>query len=454
MTVYSNAVSGEVMAFAIWDASDGKLKEATLDNQFTVNYVPDQILGRYTSPVVFTNTAVTGQQIVLNEGWTWTSFNVTDARFNNLNTLTKPLLLNTSDLIKSNAPALFDAYEVNSGDASKSGWAGTISSTGGVSANNMYKIYLKAGQLLNIKGVPVDLNTWIFDLKTDWNWLPFVVSKNVPIGDALANLNASDGDVIKSQSLFAIYSPSIGWKGSLTYLKAGEGYKISTGIAQRFSYPEYLNRTNHRTASVDLKQVTASTNGVATTTAIDEVSIPLSSAFAKFANTMSAVVKLPEGYQDLSFYNERGELRGISQTQSVQGVDLAFITIYGDNKDKLTAYIGSGNHPLVTNKTISFSADVVLGSINKPLVIDLLTEKINVYPNPFKQDFEIAIDSKEAIDAEVLVYNMFGQTLYESTWKINSGANVKKVSPNLPDGVYLLKVKAGDKVIFQKIIKN
>jgi hypothetical protein len=454
MTVYSNAVSGEVMAFAIWDASDGKLKEATLDNQFTVNYVPDQILGRYTSPVVFTNTAVTGQQIVLNQGWTWASFNVTDARFNNLNTLTKPLLLNTSDLIKSNAPALFDAYEVNSGDASKSGWAGTISSTGGVSANNMYKIYLKAAQKLNIKGVPVDLNTWIFDLKTDWNWLPFVVSKNVPIGDALANLNASDGDVIKSQSLFAIYSPSIGWKGSLTYLKAGEGYMISTGIAQRFSYPEYLNRTNLRTASVDLKQVTASTNGVATTTAIDEVSIPLSSAFAKFANTMSAVVKLPEGYQDLSFYNERGELRGISQTQSVQGVDLAFITIYGDNKDKLTAYIGSGNHPLVTNKTISFSADVVLGSINKPLVIDLLTEKINVYPNPFKQDFEIAIDSKEAIDAEVLVYNMFGQTLYESTWKINSGANVKKVSPNLPDGVYLLKVKAGDKVIFQKIIKN
>jgi hypothetical protein len=454
MTVYSNAVSGEVMAFAIWDASDGKLKEATLDNKFTVNYVPDQILGRYTSPVVFTNTAVTGQQIVLNQGWTWASFNVTDVRFNNLNTLTNTLTLNTSDLIKSNAPALFDAYEVNSGDASKNGWAGTISSTGGVSAKNMYKIYLKAGQLLNIKGVPVDLNTWIFDLKTDWNWLPFVVSKNVPIGDALANLNASDGDVIKSQSLFAIYSPSIGWKGSLTYLKSGEGYMISTGIAQRFSYPEYLNRTNLRTASVDLKQVTASTKGVATTTAIDEVSIPLSSAFAKFANTMSAVVKLPEGYQDLSFYNERGELRGISQTQSVQGVDLAFITIYGDNKDKLTAYIGSGNHPLVTNKTISFSADVVLGSINKPLVIDLLTEKINVYPNPFKQDFEIAIDSKEAIDAEVLVYNMFGQTLYESTWKINSGANVKKVSPNLPDGVYLLKVKAGDKVIFQKIIKN
>ncbi|PQB09088.1 hypothetical protein BST83_00075 [Polaribacter filamentus] len=66
----------------------------------------------------------------------------------------------------------------------------------------------------------------VFDLNQNWNWLPFVVSRNVTVSDALANLDASDGDFIKSQSLFAIYSPAIGWKGSLSYLKSGEGYML------------------------------------------------------------------------------------------------------------------------------------------------------------------------------------------------------------------------------------
>ena len=66
----------------------------------------------------------------------------------------------------------------------------------------MYKIKLSSAQKLNIKGVPVNLSTWFFDLNQNWNWLPFVVSKNVTVSDALANLNASEGDFIKSQSAF------------------------------------------------------------------------------------------------------------------------------------------------------------------------------------------------------------------------------------------------------------
>jgi hypothetical protein len=448
MTIYSNEVSGEMISFYIWDASDGKLKEAVLNDQVSVAYQPDQILGTFTNPVIFKNTAVTGQQIVFNQGWTWTSFNVNDPRFPTLNTLTRSLTLKTSDLIKSNTQ--FDTYDINATNPSQSGWSGTVSINGGISLNKMYKIRLTSAQKLNVKGVPVDLNTWSFTLSQNWNWLPYVVSKNIPITDALANLQASDGDVIKSQSLFAIYSPTAGWKGSLTYLKVGEGYMLKTNIGQPFSYPEYLNRLNTKMSSIKVKQ-----NSTSKTTSIEnENMVVISKDYSKFANTMNAVVKLPENYQDLSFYNESGELRGNAQTQNVEGKDLAFITIYGDKSEKLTAYIGVGNSAHATSKTINFAADAILGSLAEPVIIDFSLEKINVFPNPFHHEFEVTIDSQESGVSRILIYDMLSKIVYESSAKTTIGANVIKVQPNIPTGVYILKIQKGDKILYQKIIKN
>ncbi|RTZ01666.1 T9SS type A sorting domain-containing protein [Flavobacterium sp. RSP49] len=442
LTVYSNEVSGENISFYIWDASDGKLKEATLNNVFTIPYMADEVIGTYTSPAIFNNTNVTGQQISFNQGWTWTSFNVTDARFGNLNALTKTLVLNTSDLIKSNAPALFDAYQVNAVNPTESGWSGTVSSNGGISTNKMYKIKLTTAQKLNIKGVPVDLNTWFFDLKQNWNWLPFVVSKNVPVSDALANLDASDGDFIKSQSSFAIYSPNIGWKGSLSYLKAGEGYMLKTSKAQKFTYPEYLNRTSAKMISKNKGLESGKESEV------------LSNQYAQFLNTMSAVVKLPSGFEKLTFYNETGQLRGNTTTQNIEGTNLAFITIYGNQPETLTAYIGKGNSAQATTKSIRFSTDAILGSIADPILIDLSEEKISIFPNPFYHDLEIAVETKERGEATILIYNILGQIVFEDAFKINSDAAVLKISPAVPSGVYLLQVQIKGKVITEKIIKN
>jgi hypothetical protein len=442
LTVYSNNVSEENISFYIWDASEGKLKEASLNNELTIPYVADEVIGTYTSPAIFNNTEITGQQLFFNQGWTWTSFNVTDARFGNLNALTNSLTLNTSDLIQSNAPALLDAYQLNTANPERSGWSGTVSGSGGITKNKMYKIKLSVAQKLNIKGVSVDLNTWFFDLNQNWNWLPFVVSRNVPVSDALANLDASDGDFIKSQSLFAIYSPTIGWKGSLSYLKSGEGYMLKTNIAQRFNYPEYLNSSSAKTSTQKTGLASRIENEV------------LSSQFAQFPSTMSAIAKIPEGFDTLFFYNEIGQLRGITTTQNIEGANLAFITIYGNQPETLTAFVGKGKSAQPTSKTISFSTDAILGSISNPILIDLFGEKISVSPNPFYHDLEIAIETKERGDAKVLIYNMLSQIIFEDTFKINSDAAVFKISPTIPSGVYLLKLHIGGKIMIEKIIKN
>lgn len=442
LTVYSNQLSGENIVFYIWDASDGKLKEAALDNNLINTFLVDNLIGTYRSPAIFINTAVTGQQILLNQGWTWTSFNVGDIRFPNLDMLTKGLVLATSDLIQSNGPSVFDSYQNNALNPTLSGWSGTVSTTGGITNTKMYKIKLATGQKLNIKGVPVDLNTWAFNLAQGWNWLPFVVPKNVAIGDALANLKATEGDVIKSQSLFAIYTNSIGWKGSLTYLKAGEGYMIRTGIAQSFRYPEYLNRTSGKMSAQKIGLVSGSENEI------------LSTQYTQFPNTMNAIVKLPKGFETLAFYNEAGQLRGNTISQNVEGSNLVFITIYGSQAEKLTAYIGNGNSSQATTKTISFSTDAILGSVPDPVLIDLLEEEISVFPNPFYHDLEIAINTKEKGDAKIVIFNMLSQIVFEEAFKLNSEASVLKIHPTIASGVYLLQVQIAGKMVLQKIIKN
>jgi hypothetical protein len=62
LTVYSNKIGDENIVFFIWDASDGKLKEATLNDKFTIPYVQDDLIGTYSNPAIFTNTAVMGQK--------------------------------------------------------------------------------------------------------------------------------------------------------------------------------------------------------------------------------------------------------------------------------------------------------------------------------------------------------------------------------------------------------
>ena len=447
LTVYSNKIGDENIVFFIWDASDGKLKEATLNDKFTIPYVQDDLIGTYSNPAIFTNTAVMGQQLLFNQGWTWTSFNVTDARFNNLNALTKTLVLSTSDLILSNSPALFDAYQLNPADTTANGWYGTVSDSGGISTSKMYKIKLGAAQKLNIKGLPVDLKTWYFNLNNNWNWLPYVVTKNTLLSDALANLKASDGDVIKSQSAFAVYTPSIGWKGTLTFLKAGEGYMLKTSAAQRFTYPAYLDVLNVGSGKKmklnSLEELEANkTNTIQT------------KGYQNFEGTMSAIVKLPLGFKQLYFYNQAGQLRGSGQVQNINGVNLVFITIFGNKSETLTAYIGPENNIQATTKTINFSSDVVLGSIANPLVIELLGEEMSVFPNPFSTFLDIAFVSKEAGDARILLFNMLNQKVFETSVRVKLGDNLFKIQPNVSSGPYIVQVQMANKTIIKKIVKN
>ena len=447
LSVYSNPEEvGEIavvekVTFYIWDATEGKLKLATLDDSLSLNFSSDEIIGSYTNPAIFKSTNITGQQIPLNQGWTWLSFNVDDDRFRDLTRLTGALILSNGDMIKSNAPSIYDIYTLDNNYPLDNGWSTNFNEIGGIRSNKMYKIKQLVSQNLNILGTPVDLNTWSFDLSENWNWLPYVVARSAKIGDALANLDAKEGDFIKSQSEFAIYNPSIGWKGSLTYLEAGNGYMLKTSTSQNFTYPAYLNQVGSK----------SSTKIKGNKSSLDPNNLPFQ--YAQFANTMSAIVKLPDGFENIYLYNGDGELRGFAKTQNVNDIPLAFITIYGNEPGKLTAFIGSENDKKITTTSFNFTSDAILGSISKPIVINLLEDSINVSPNPFRSNFEITINTEDKDQANLVITNMLGQIVYSRGFQMQPGNNVLTINPDIAHGTYILKIIMTNKVVSKKIIK-
>jgi hypothetical protein len=104
----------------------------------------------------------------------------------------------------------------------------------------MYKLKASQSQVLTVSGTAVIVSATPIPLKgAQWNYISYLPQVNATLKEALANYAASNEDMIKSQTGFAMYSSQNGWIGSLTYLEPGKGYmlyrKQTTDTA--FRYP-------------------------------------------------------------------------------------------------------------------------------------------------------------------------------------------------------------------------
>lgn len=442
LTLYSNSVYGEKLEFKIWDASKGKILSATINSAESVTFKENDILGTLSIPVIFENTAVVEQELSLNKGWTWISLNVNDPNFRNIDALTKTLQLETNDRMLSHSPALLETYYKNESTPIKSGWSGSISSNGGLSSLKMYKVNFANKQSFNIKGNSVDILNWEFPIKENWNWLPYPLSTNQPTNEALAYFDASDGDVIKSQNLFAIFDPIIGWKGTLTYLKSGVGYMIKSIKNQSFKYPGYLENSS-RSSSDLISKIDKNNNDS-----------EISSKYFEYPETMNAVVQLPEGFNELLVYDNRGILKGNAFNQEVNNNDLCFITIYGDSSEYLALFVSDGLDKKAVTNTFSFSRNDVLGTIAKPVVLEVLTDNITVFPNPFDNELFINVNSKGSQTVTIQLFNMFGQLIFVKELPVEHGINRLKIKTKVGIGTHLLKVVMEQNTVTTKVVKK
>lgn len=433
LTVYSNSVNNEEVTFSIWNALSDIVHEATINGENSITFIDNGLFGTKSSPTIFENTQSIRQTVSLNRGWTWVSFYLNSSNFSDINSLTEEMQLEESDRILSHFPSYLEVY--NNG-----AWSGTLSLSGGLDHYHMYKMRFNTEQSLFVSGVKVDLETWSFEVKQNWNWLPYVAIRNATVKEAMANFNPSDGDVLKSQNKFAIYDALSGWSGSLTHFEVGTGYMLRSATSQTFEYPAYLNDGISGLQSNSVRR------------ALKTKYNP--SKLSPYSSNMNAVVRLPSGYTTLYAYDMNGQLRGKAKAQAVNNDALCFITIAGDIDESVVFHIGNALETKPTSKIVSYNSDNVLGTVQTPLIIEETTETIDIYPNPFSKDITLQVSAKIAGEIRIQIHDVSGRTLIETKKNVQQGNNKLKVDLDVPSGVYFIEVRINDLIKFEKLIKK
>lgn len=440
LTVYSNNASHKNLEFKMWDASTGTTYIAAPAYEF--DFKANTIIGNPKSPVVFTNLDLVQMDLDLNDGWSWTSFNVSNEDMKNI-----------SEVLKNNKWQNGDEIKREDGGVAtygtREGWVGSLKS---FDNEGMFMIRSSYKQIVNVIGKPVDPAQNILTIKSVneqnvaiWNYIPYLAQYNLRLNEALAGYEALEGDVIKSQSAFAMYNNSLGWIGSLEYMQPGKGYmlqRVGTTSAT-LQYPSQKTQSDRSMIK-----------------SMDET-VDLGYLNNRYAHTMSVVatvtgVEALEG-DVLNFY-VNGELRGKSPVicHDEQGRALFFASISGDKNEMMDVTIERDGEIVASVAGWSiFSVNEVRGSYKTPEAINFENHNETVYPSPFDQ--ELFIQSVVDPDAKVVVTitDMKGAVIALFTdCNENGQINIHWTdAANCAPGVYLVNIEVNGEDSVYKVVK-
>ena len=204
------------------------------------------------------------------------------------------------------------------------------------------------------------------NLRNGWNGIGYTPLMNLTVQTALDDYSnfAQDGDIIKSHDEFAVFSKPANssrgtWKGSLQYMKPGEGYMLLRNGDGRasFVYPffepgsTFLDDVGTRAPAKHVNAGKASTMSV---------------------SAITSGVELMPGDQLLAF--AEGELRG-AVTAAEDSV--FYISIEGDMQQPLSFAIErEGDIIAVTPEILTYKANAVVGKPDAPTRIDFTVRDI------------------------------------------------------------------------------
>lgn len=350
MNVYGNAEdNGKDLTYKVFEAKTGRvlpMVEVSMDKANM--FVTDNIVGTISSPNVWNAQEKVEQILNLKKGWQWSSFYV-----NSDNGSADELLAGIKN-------------QVNYMISENGQWTPTSNSINEVVAGEMYKIQGNAPVSLSVVGDAIDVANDPVVIKPNWNWIGYKAPGYVSIGNAFADLEPQEGDVVKSQTAFASWNSSE-WVGSLEALKSGEGYLYysTRNQQQTFHYPSATSSAAAKEFSM-AKSMSLGGNDAANEKA--EIAQKHQGNMNVIARVVDkhgavrsdAVVRVMDG---------EGELRALSDEAHA---DLYFITIAGENSGANLRFIVSvdGMEQVIPG-TMFYRDDAIVGSLDQPLVIDL-----------------------------------------------------------------------------------
>ena len=419
MTIWGNPQNvNQEVTFKVWDASTGNLYpvvELSQNGQpLTVKFVDGDIQGTPDKPILFNALDMIEQNITLDAGWNWLSFNIANGSVALL------------DQFKTNTAGFTTQIKNDDGkyiNHAGSIWGGTLES---VSVREGYLAKTTRAATLKMVGKAVKPAEEPVSLAAGkWNWIGYTPQFTLNVADALAGIAApQQGDQIKGQQGYRIWSTN-GWVGSLSAMKPGRGYmyKSNNISAVTFNYPSV-------------------------STTLKAVGIPQAAPLAfnprwktdyhRYTNTMTVTtavlldgMELQSGEIEIAAFSN-GECRGNAALQYVNGFDrpdMGFLMVYGNQGDPIEfrIYDHSADREYVASERFTFLTDSIFGTPDKLFALNITEgfgSEVSIYPNPVANDLFIRrgdnmIDRLEITD-------MSGSTLLLRTDFSEASVNVSR----------------------------
>ena len=252
VTIYGYPKTETPLSFRFFDASSGLIYQLHPENNESIKFVKDAVVGTADNPIVLKNDFVEVTTIQMEPGWNWISL------------IAMPLdPVSVGNLLYGAAqwqPG--DQVEIVNGKVALQFYCVKDDSSRGyrwtqeekivtLNPTLMYRFYSVNKKKAYIGGVPT--YGMMMEVRHGWNRIAYLSKINLPIAQAMADYvpNASAGDVLKSQDKFAMLSSDgaggLIWKGDLQYLETGKGYMLKRNAEQaaKFSYPIYFNENRY-----------------------------------------------------------------------------------------------------------------------------------------------------------------------------------------------------------------
>ena len=181
------------------------------------------------------------QNFRLQKGWNWVSFNLKSDQLNDVNELLVSMKWNDGDILTDMGSDMTLVYKNGQ-------WLSTESMQNiTLSPKKSYAVKVKEPNTFYVGGTVIkEKDDRTITLAKGWNAIGYTPMTNLTVEIALSDYydHAEQGDVVKSHTEFAYFTKQGNtgrWRGSLKYMKPGEGYMMLRKGATRasFAYPFY-----------------------------------------------------------------------------------------------------------------------------------------------------------------------------------------------------------------------
>ena len=359
ITAYEEEQTGShPLIFKLWHYQTGKVMILTPSE--AVYFKPNGTAGTTKEPITLRADNMFIQQMNLVKGWNWVSFFVYNNDFPKAKDILSHYSWKDGDMIVDDSNNLALRYQ--SGQ-----WISNKGTTGidnlRFSTTKSYRIKSVEAKTMEIQGIILEQPIYRkITVKNGWNSIGYTPMFNLPVATALSDYfdQASDGDVIKSRTEFAMFTEgdygTKSWKGNLRYMKPGEGYMIyrKQDTEVTFYYPYYElgssffegNSAQSRSIAPDLNEYAQTMSLVATVEGIEQ----------------------QQGDHLLALCN--GEILGEAIADST---NIHYVSISGDKHQKISFAIErDGEIVATTGDVLTYQPNAISGTPAEPTVIQFV----------------------------------------------------------------------------------